>query len=310
MRRDGFQRERGSVTILVLWGVAVVFVLLAAAGFTTRTEILVARNAVTALRVREAAAGGTQLGLARLLAERAAGVAVFDGRIVHWQDGPVSVAIAIHDEAGKIDLNQAPFALLAGLFEAVGRPPADAVLLACRISLHRGTPAPQCPEPVDAGRAPVEPALFTAPEELAALPGMDDRLYDAVADSITVATGAAAIDPEVAPRTVLLALPGATPQLVDDYLEARDAWRAMAPESTGFETLPGYPYLTVSPDRDFTVSAVATSPDGARFRADLQLRLTGEPRRPYAIIAWRTPPLRAGSRAMQARAASDMVPGP
>ncbi len=125
---------------------------------------------------------------------------------------------------------------------------------------------------------------------------MDDRLYDAVADSVTVATGAAAIDPAVAPRTVLLALPGATPDMVDAYLAARSTWRAMAPEDSGFETLPGFPYLMVSPDRDFTVSAIAAAPDGARFRADLQIRLTGLATHPYQIMAWRTPPLRAGRR--------------
>ncbi|HUZ74626.1 MAG TPA: hypothetical protein VMU87_16700 [Stellaceae bacterium] len=292
----GADRERGSVTILVLWGVAILFVLLAATGFTTRTEILVARNAVAAMRVREAADGGTQLGLARLLARRAAGTVIFDGHSENWQDGPVTVAIAIEDEAGKIDLNQAPLELLAGLFEAVGRPEADALLLACRIALRRGSPAPSCPQPDDADRAPVHPALFTAPEELAGLPGMNDRLYHAVADSITVATGAAAIDPEVAPRTVLLALPGATPDMVDAYLAARRTQREMAPEDSDFETLPGYPYLVVSPDRDFTVSAVATAPDGARFRADLQIRLTGQPSRPYEVMAWRTPPLRPARR--------------
>ncbi len=148
---NAIERERGSVTILVLWGVAIMFVLLAAAGFTTRTEILVARNAVAAMRVREAAEGGTQLGLARLLARHAAGTAIFDGkpRDVAGRNR-VRGAIAIADEAGKIDLNQAPLELLAGLFEAVGRPEADAMLLACRIVQRRGSPAPDCPQPNDA----------------------------------------------------------------------------------------------------------------------------------------------------------------
>ena len=282
-------RQDGSVTILVLWGVAIVFALLAAAGVTTRTEVLIAHNALAAARVREAADGGTQLGLARLLARRAESRMLFDGKRELWRDGDVTVAISIQDEAGKIDLNQAPFDLLQGLFEAVGRPEAEAMLLACRIVEHRGGAPCQTPE----GDQPAarRPALFAAPEELAALPGVGDRLYAEVADFVTVASGATAIDPAVAPRTVLLALPGATAALVDAFLAVRESQQELEPESIGFEALPGYAYLMASPLRDFTVSAVATARDGARYRADLQVRLTGQAIRPYEILAWRTPPL-------------------
>jgi len=281
------RRDRGSVTILVLWGMVIAFALLAAAGFTARTEILIARNEIAAARVRQAAEGGTQLALARLLARRAAGKALFDGRRETWKDGSITVSIAIQDEAGKIDLNQAPRALLQGLFEGVGRPSEEALLLACRIVERRGgTP---CITPIGAAAPAERAAIFAAPEEIAALPGIGDRLYAQVADCVTTATGATAIDPAVAPRTVLLALPGATPTLVDAYLADRRVRHEFEPESTGFEALPGYAYLMVSPVRDFTVSAIATAPEGARYRADLQLRLTGQADRPYELIAWRTP---------------------
>jgi len=283
MRR---QCERGSVTILVLWGIAIVFALLAAASFTTRTELLIARNEISGLRVREAAEGGTQLGLARLLARRAAGDAIFAGTPETWRDGEASVAISIQDEAGKIDLNQAPVELLQGLFRAVGRNEDESLLLACGIVARRGQLAPPCPASafVAGSSAPI-----AAPEEIADLPGMSAELYDAIADFVTVASGAGAIDPAVAPRTVLLALPGASRSLVDEFLAARPGLLEMAPQSSLFEALPGYAYLMVSPVRDFTVSAVASLPDGANYRADLQLRLTGQPRRPYRVYAWRTP---------------------
>jgi general secretion pathway protein K len=281
---------RGSVTILVLWGLAIIFALLAAANFSTRTEILIARNDMAGLRARHAAEAGTQLGLAHLLARQGRGIAIFDGTPESWQDGTIRVAVAITDEAGKIDLNQAPLELLAGLFAAVGRPQDEAFLLACRVVAHRGSYAQDCPEPSSA----LPPAaIFAAPEEVASLPGFDDRLYAAIADSITVASGASAIDPMVAPRTVLLALPGATPSLVDAWLGGRAAMREMAPESSGFEALPGSPYLTVSPVRDFTVSAVATTADGARARADLQVRLTRAASHPYEVLAFRRPPIAA-----------------
>ncbi len=273
------------MAILALWGMAIVFALLAAASFTTRTELQITRNELAAARVRAAAEGGAQIGLARLLARRAKGAAVFDGTPQPWQDGPVRVAIAIADEAGKIDLNQAPPALLAGLFAAVGQTKETSFLLACRVAVRRGGAVPDCPEPPDA--ASLRPAVFAAPEELAALPGFGDRLYRQVADDVTVASGASAVDPVVAPRAVLLALPGATPELVDGWLAARKAEAEMAPEGSLFEQLPDFPFLMVSPLRDFTVSATATGPEGARARVDLQVRLSGNAQHPYDVLAFR-----------------------
>ncbi len=127
------------------------------------------------------------------------------------------------------------------------------------------------------------------PEQVAELPGFDDGLYRAISCCVTTLSGASAIDPAVAPRLALLALPGATPAMVDGWLGARASLMAMAPEMSGFESLPDAGFLAVSPLRDFTVSASATTPEGARARAELAVRLTGDARHPYDIVAFRTP---------------------
>jgi hypothetical protein len=44
-----------------------------------------------------------------------------------------------------------------------------------------------------------------------------------------------------------------------------------------------------SPGRDYTITATATTGEGARYRAELQVRLTGRAAQPYQVIAWRTP---------------------
>lgn len=283
MRADPGQR--GSVAILALWTMAIVAVLLAAAGATTRSEALIARNMIAASRVRHAAEAGTQLGLERLLRRRGSGDNAFDGKPEYWQDGSIRVAISIVDEAGKIDLNLAPVELLAGLFLSVGQPRETAFFLACDIADWRGETGPGCPEPFDA--APQERHRFAAPEQLAQVPGITEPLYEAVAGYITVASGASAIAPLVASRTVLLAVPGATTTIVDSFLESRS-------QGGGAEMVPPVagpvPFLMASPGSDFTISAVAATPGGARFRADLQVRLTQQPNRPYQVVAWRTPP--------------------
>jgi general secretion pathway protein K len=282
--------ERGSIAILALWGVALIFILVAPVAFATRGELQIARNALAESRARLAAEAGTQLGLLRLLRQHDSGTMVFDGRTEPWQQGSTRVAIAIADEAGKIDLNVAPLELLAGLFEAVGAPREAAGLIACNILDRRGDSGAGCPEPdsLQGGRR------FSVPEELAEMPGIDGRLYDRVADDVTVATGASAIDPRVAPRAVLMAIPGATDSLVDAFLESRAMWRDLGAADAGLMPSAVAPFVMMSPGRDYTITANATTSDGARYRAELQVRLTGRAAQPYQVVAWRTPPADRG----------------
>jgi len=273
--------------VLVLWGMVLVFVLLAAAAAASRSEVLVAHNAVAEARARRAAEAGTQLGLMRLLRRRQAGKRLYGVQEEVWRDGGANVTISLVDEAGKIDLNQAPLELLGGLFAAVGQPRDAALRLACTVVIRRVGGSPDCPQPP--GGQPRPPGRrFAAPEELGQLPGVDDELYAAVADDVTVATGATAIDPLSAPRTVLLAIPGATPDLVDTYLMNRAMWHDLVSTGDTLQLAAAAPYLMASPRRDYTIKAVART-EGARFRADLQVRLTDLPNRPYEIVAWRTP---------------------
>jgi len=282
--------ERGSIAIVALWGVALIALLLVAAGFTTHGEVLIARNAVAAARARLAAEAGTQLGLAELLRRHQDNAAIFAGAPATWHDGDAAVRIAIVDEAGKIDINEAPLELLTGLFVAVGRSQNEAALLACNILDRRGDAASPCPEPSTDDQGRPRTYRFMAPEELAQLPSFDDALYDRIADCVTVATGASAIDPLVASRTVLLALPGASGTLIDAYLANRDMLADLASTGAGLPPIPAAAFLMASPRRDFTIEALATTPDGARFRADLQVRLTGQAAHPYQVMAWRSPP--------------------
>jgi general secretion pathway protein K len=294
----GIETQRGSIAILALWGIALIFMLIAPVAFATRGELQIARNALAESRARLAAEAGTQFGLLQLLRRHEAGTVYFNGTPEAWQQGSTRVAIAISDESGKIDLNMAPLELLQGLFEAVGAPHEAAELLACNVLDRRGDTGTDCPE----SDAPQVGRRFVVPEELAELPGIDDRLYNRVAEDVTVATGASAIDPMVAPRTVLMAIPGATDGLVDAFLESRATMRDFG--SVDATLLPAAaPFVMVSPSRDFTIAATAATQDGARYRAELQVRLTGRPAQPYQIVGWRSVSAdRGAATAVKARA--------
>ena len=286
------QQEAGSVALLALWGLAIIAILLAVVIRTTRVELRMTQNAVGLSQARLAAEAGTQLGLVRLLRRRQEGTVAYDGTPEQWQDDAIPVEIAIIDEAGKIDLNVAPLEMLVGLLTAVGRPPAEALLLACNILDWRGQMGASCPEPADTERRRAH--LFVVPEDLAQVPGFDGVLYDSLADYVTVATKATAIDPSVAARPVLLAIPGATAALVDTYLDARARWHDFANVDIASGLFRSVPYVMTSPSRDFTIKGVATVGGSLRYRADLQVRLTDLPGRQYQLIASRAPPAKRG----------------
>jgi general secretion pathway protein K len=285
-------RERGSIAILALWGVALIFMLIAPVAFATRGELQIARNTLAESRARFAAEAGTQLGLLRLLRQNDNNSGgVFDGTPQAWQEGSTKVAIAIADEAGKIDLNLAPIELLAGLFEAAGANHEAAGLIACNILDRRGDTGTDCPQ----SDTPHAGQRFVVPEELAELPGIGDQLYNRVANDITVISGASAIDPMVASRTVLLAIPGATASLVDSFIESRATMRDLGAGDAELIPSAAAPYVMASPGRDYTIAATATTSDGARYRAELQVRLTGRAAQPYQVMAWRAPPADRGA---------------
>jgi len=292
--------ESGSIAVLALWGIALIFILIAPVALATRGEVQIARNALAESGARLAAEAGTQLGLFRLLHRHGSGATVFDGTPEPWVQGSTRVAIAIADEAGKIDLNVAPLELLTGLFAAAGEPREAAELIACNVLDRRGDYGSGCPQPNVAHAA----RRFTVIEELAEVPGVSDRLYERVAPYVTIATGASAIDPRVASRMVLLAIPGADDGLVDAFLDSRRMWSDL--DTAGAEMLPSAtPYLMISLSRDFTIAASATTVEGAHYRCELQVRLIGRAAQPYQVIAWRTPP---ADRDPAPRAKSARVP--
>jgi general secretion pathway protein K len=293
------REEAGSIAILALWGVALIFMLIAPVAFATRGELQIARNALAESRARHAAEGGVQYGLDRLLRLRAS-PAAFDGTPEAWRFGTAPVAVAIADEAGKIDLNAAPPEMLAGLFTGAGAAREAAELIACNIVLWRGDSGGICPQPGE----PRPPRRFSVPEQLAEIPGVGERLYGRVAGSVTVATGAAAIDPFVAPRGVLMAIPGATDSMVDDFIANRAGMRDLTAGGAGLVPAAAMQFVIASPRRDFTIAATATTDDGARYRAEMLIRLVEQGARPYRVMGWRTPPADRGATApRRARAA-------
>ncbi len=215
-----------------------------------------------------------------------------DGTVTVWSFGGGRVWLSIQDEDGKIDLNAAPDGLLRGLFLSVGLDEdASAALVDAiadfrdRDELHRLDGA-EDRDYADAGLPwGAKDAPFEALEELQQVLGMTGEIYRRVAPALTVYSGRRGIDPRVAPREALLALPGIGAEEVESFLAARaEGETEPLPGAQGDEA--------ASRERVFTVRAEAQAESGAVFVREAVVEPIGARHElfqsaPFRIRAWK-----------------------
>lgn len=232
--------QRGFALLAVLWLVMLLALVAASFTRTARTQIDLGRNAVEKARAQALADAGVDRAILGLLEPDPAVRWRADGTPYALTFASGEVRIAIQDEAGKIDVNVAPDALLQGLFTSIGLASDEASALVDAIADFR--------DPDDLRRLngaedddyraaglswEAKDAPFEAIEELQQVYGMTPRLYRRIAPLLTVHSWEEGIDPLVAPPEVLFAVPGITPAQVEAVLAARTA--DDAPWSVGGE---------------------------------------------------------------------------
>jgi general secretion pathway protein K len=201
------------------------------------------------------------------------------------------VTVKALDESGKIDLNTASDPLLKGLLLTAGGQDDDA---AARLvdaiddwkdadDLRRPNGA-EAPEYQAAGLS-YKPANapFEAVAELQRVLGMNPEIYARIADSLTVFSRMSGVNPVFASRTVLLAVPGAMPDVVDAYIAQRDAALAAKQPPPVFPVA-GSAGGTLNLWR---IRAEVTTPDGVTFAREAVIRPGADRRRLLSILEWK-----------------------
>ncbi len=134
--------------------------------------------------------------------------------------------------------------------------------------------------PWDAKDAP-----FEAVEELQQVLGMTALLYEAIQPALTVYNGKGDIDPVVAPREVLMALPENTEAEVGDHVAARSD----EPEGAGPILPLAKGFAQRSRGRFLNIRVEAHDPSGAVFVREAVVEVTRRsPDQPFAFRAWKT----------------------
>jgi general secretion pathway protein K len=292
--RARFGSTRGIALISVLWIATLLAVMAASFVSTSRTEARLARNQLENAKAQALADAGVQraaLGLLELEPER---VWRPDGRVYGFALGEGEVEVRVRDEDGKIDLNEGPIELLAGLLRALELEPEAAQALAERIGDFRDPDEDASPlgaeDPAYLAAGLSEGAAdrpFVSEAELVRVLGMTEALYRRVRPHVTVHSGTDGVDPTRATRPVLEALPGITPAVVERLFGAEQDGDPLA--AVEDDTVLAQIDLYWLPSREavFTVRSEARTAGGGRFVREAVIELDGSPERPFLVHAWR-----------------------
>ncbi|MDO5505309.1 MAG: type II secretion system protein GspK [Pseudoxanthomonas suwonensis] len=277
-------RQNGAALLLVLWLVALLAALIGAFAFAARTEQLLGRATVDAAVAQQAARAGLDYALSRTGQAGEAHVWWPDGRANVLQLGAIHVEVALVDEQGKVDLNQASHMLIAGLLRALDaeQPQVLAgVIVDWRDedSLTQPAGGAEDGDYAAAGRPyGAKDAPFESITELQQLLGMTPELYARLAPNVTVHSRNPDPDPTFAPPAVLTAL----------GLDAAGIGARRAAWRPGPDAPPVVPGAVGRVGGTFGIVSRARLPHGyeGTLRAVVRTGPGGLPGAAYTVLSW------------------------
>lgn len=287
---------RGFALLLVIWALVLLSSLAAGFASTVRHEIRVAADLQAIARAEAAATAALHHAILALMADDPANRWRADGRVhpVDWQGGRITVRIGV--EQGRIDLNQAPPEVLAGLFAEV-LPDHDPVALADAVIDRRG----DAPDPAavhgdrdsdaDLSAAPGT-AGFGSVRELRQVEGFDHDMVERLAPYVSVHSQSPHIHAGSADLVTLLAVPGLSRSDVEAYVAQRERARTLDEALDTSRLRNGFRYLDTRMRDDlnglYAVDIAVRLDDGYSHREHAVIRLSGP--QPYTLVARETLP--------------------
>ncbi|NLB13638.1 MAG: general secretion pathway protein GspK [Gammaproteobacteria bacterium] len=287
-------RQRGVAFIIVIWLLALLTILLGAFALISRTEGMQARHMYDATVARYAAEAGINQAAYFLSVPDQELRWIPDGREYQVVFDEFDIRVKVTDESGLIDLNAADIKMLTELFAGIGVEQDQADALAAAIQDWRDADDLVSPNGAEDAEYAAEGyswgprnAPFDLVSELLQVLGMTPDIYRQVERSLTVYAGQSRPNLAFAPYEIILSLPGMTPEMAQQIIEARHAWdpaSGMPPP-----LLPdGSPLMAQGGTGTYSIESRATLPNGAWTQVDATIRLGGGgvSGMAYTILRW------------------------
>ncbi|CAD0351160.1 general secretion pathway protein GspK [Xanthomonas hortorum] len=272
---------RGAALVLVLWLIALLTAMIGAFALTARVEALQGSMLRNGAQAQEYARSGLEYALSRMQSTDTQARWRADGRRYRWQMDDATVEIRITDESGKVDLNMAEPALLAGLVRAVGGEQGRDTRIAGAIvdwrdgdSLGQPGGGAEDRDYADAGLPyGAKDGPFETLGELRLVLGMDGELYRKLLPNLTLYSGRSRPEARFAPGPVLTAMGLDARQL----LAQRDA----PPSLPGSEA-------TLGGSDTYSIESRARLSQGreAVLRAVVSISASALPGSAYTVLRW------------------------
>lgn len=271
-------RQRGFAVLMVIWLLGVMLALLAQTTNARRWHSLLTRNVTDITQAQLWAEGGIEIGLRQLVTGE------YSGNTELASDD-VGISVGIRNEAGRIDLNFAPEELIRGLLVALGHDQSMAQRLSDTILDWRDIDDLRRPfgaEDDDYARLGLPHGRngpFTSVYELLRVAGITPEIFVQLRDHVTVHARSREIYPPDATAAVLLAVPGSSLDMVEEYIRRRQD-PGTEPFAIGDRR-----YVTDNPPRVYEIHSGARLRNGIRY--EIRSVATTDPRRadgPYAIL--------------------------
>lgn len=273
----------------MIWVLALLAVLAASVAAEWRSATVIARSRLDVARARSLADAGIALAVAGLLESDPAAQWRADGAAVSVDYGGAAISVVVQDEGGKVDLNNAPIELIAGLLVEFGASAAEVSAVTSGIVDRRREFATR--SSATNGRflfltrsysADVSGQAFADPSELRLIPGMSRRTFDQIQPYVTVFSGTPTINPTTASAAVLRSIPEMDPQVVEGYLASRGQAggdRPLLPRANR--------YLGIGDLHAASVVARVSTATGASFAREAIVMISPSfPLQPYRIMRW------------------------
>ena len=265
---------------MVLWVITLLTVMATTYGYSTRTETAAVRNRLDATKARYLAEAGVQRALYALTEPAPESRWPIDGTEKSWSTADGVVHVSVRNVTGLININGAGAELLGGILRVIGleterRRTLTAAILDWRDpdSLRVAGGAEDMDYAAALRSYDAKDAPFHNVDELQLVLGMTAATFQKVEPYLTVHGGHTEVNPQFAPREVLLAMPGLDAQRRDSMLAYRSNTGTAGVLSPGTGT--------------FRVAVQAELPSGARhsLRAVIQVRSGPVPQ--FTVLSWK-----------------------
>jgi general secretion pathway protein K len=311
VRQTAPSSQRGFIIIAVLW------ILVALSALATIFSVYLANSAralgVTDIDVQTEALTSAGLELTAyqlLLADERSRPA--QGSFRFKLDNAEAV-VTYASEAARVDLNHAPKEMLDGLFEVLGVEPKAAGDLAERIVGWRTDSKSNAASNTPSGTAPIksddEGALYLAAglnyaprgapfahvNELSLVLGATPAIVERVLPFVTVFSKSADVDVLLARPEVIAALPGMTPEVLNDFLKQRPSLPRDQKAIAAALGAAAKDSATLPDSKVFRVTTTLRFSNGRRASSEAVISLGSteakdakddKPKQPYSVLSW------------------------